>query len=397
MFLQWIGQIIIAFAIACIALGCTPEKFDKLPERFKNLDNITVYSSDAEPDFQIQLQKVRKVGNTDANPIGTLKAVAVDNSQRIFIADAKQLNIKVYRPDGSFITQLGHKGKGPGEFSELSDIEIKGNSLFAFDDEQQRAVIFSLDSLKFDYTVNLADNRDNVDMLSGVHFGEKYVRSDGAFLMEFVKPDMAEDINNWDKIERNGIYYQLDEQGDIENNKLFEKRSSVQVLVPLPQRRVGMPVEFYGKSLMDLSSDDQIYAAWSQHFFIKVHDSDGVYKRAIYYPYDRKQLNKESVKKSGASKLLVDGMSKMNLPGQWPALHSMLVDDQNRLWVSTIAADKKGYLWWVLNKKGELIARFQPPRRKEVKTIKNGYLYTQEKNEKGVSFIVKYKINMSGK
>ncbi|MDZ7680984.1 MAG: 6-bladed beta-propeller [Fodinibius sp.] len=109
-------------------MGCTQHKLDQLPERFQNLDNITVYSADAEPVFQIQLKKVQKVGNTDANPIGTLKAVAVDNAQRLFIADAKQLNIKVYRPDGSFITQLGREGKGPGEFNELSNLEIKGTS-----------------------------------------------------------------------------------------------------------------------------------------------------------------------------------------------------------------------------------------------------------------------------
>ncbi|MDZ7680983.1 MAG: hypothetical protein U5J63_04535 [Fodinibius sp.] len=257
--------------------------------------------------------------------------------------------------------------------------------------------MFALDSLAFSNTVNLASNRDNVDILNGAYLGRKYVKSDGAFLMEFIKPNMSKNINNWDKIKRNGIYYQLDEKGHIVNNKLFEKPSSIQVLVPLPQRQVGIPVSFYGKSLMDLSSEDQIYSAWSQYFLIKVYDSDGEYKRAIYYPHDRKLLTQKSVKKSGASKLLVDGMSKMNLPDHWPALHSMLVDDQNRLWVSTIIADEKGYLWWVLNKEGELLARFLLPRNKEVKTIKNGYLYTQEKNDKGVSSIVKYKINMRRK
>jgi hypothetical protein len=86
---------------------------------------------------------------------------------------------------------------------------------------------------------------------------------------------------------------------------------------------------------------------------------------------------------------------KLNFPKTYPALHSMKIDDQNRLWVSTIVKNPKVYQWWVLNNKGKLLARFTWPRDKPIEVIKNGKVYTKEKNpQTGVQRIVRYKVQV---
>ncbi|MDZ7715107.1 MAG: hypothetical protein U5J95_02725 [Balneolaceae bacterium] len=93
--------------------------------------------------------------------------------------------------------------------------------------------------------------------------------------------------------------------------------------------------------------------------------------------------------------------NKEEIPKMWPALHNMVIDDQERLWILTITDSDSTYKGWVLNKKGELMAKFnwsgsrneRTPEVSPLFKIKNGYLYTRERDiRKGIDRIVKYKI-----
>ncbi|TVQ03151.1 MAG: hypothetical protein EA359_10220 [Balneolaceae bacterium] len=83
------------------------------------------------------------------------------------------------------------------------------------------------------------------------------------------------------------------------------------------------------------------------------------------------------------------------MPEIWPALNSMQVDDENRLWISTIVEDFDIYEWWLLEESGELITRFEWPRDELIEVVRNGYMYTRETDEEtGLQQIVRYKIVM---
>jgi hypothetical protein len=155
-----------------------------------------------------------------------------------------------------------------------------------------------------------------------------------------------------------------------------------------------MYLPFYGKLLMNLSDDNNIYTAWSENFLIKVYNQDGEYRYAFYYPYERVPLSQASSKEAEIPKYFVENISQMELPETWPALHSMKTNSKNRLWISTIVKNMNVYQWWVLNQKGRLLARFTWPRSRKIEIIKNGYLYAKQKDAKGVPRIVKYKVQM---
>ena len=89
-------------------------------------------------------------------------------------------------------------------------------------------------------------------------------------------------------------------------------------------------------------------------------------------------------------------MKFMKLPRTWPVLTFMKIDDQDRLWVATVVKNMNVYQWWVLNTNGKLIARFNWPRSKPIKVIKNGNIYTRETDTTtGMSKIVRYRIEMT--
>uniref|UniRef100_UPI0035663D94 hypothetical protein n=1 Tax=Rhodohalobacter sp. TaxID=1974210 RepID=UPI0035663D94 len=71
----------------------------------------------------------------------------------------------------------------------------------------------------------------------------------------------------------------------------------------------------------------------------------------------------------------------------------LVVDNENRIWVSTIVEDFDIYEWWVLENTGEVITKFDWPRDEPIEVIKNGYVYTRQiEEETGLQQVVKYRI-----
>jgi hypothetical protein len=83
-----------------------------------------------------------------------------------------------------------------------------------------------------------------------------------------------------------------------------------------------------------------------------------------------------------------------NLPETWPALEEMLIDDENRLWASTIVDDFDIYEWWVFaDDNGDVITKFEWPRDEPIEVVKNGFMYTRQTDEEtGLQQIVRYRI-----
>ncbi|MEX2602288.1 MAG: hypothetical protein WD355_11600 [Balneolaceae bacterium] len=91
------------------------------------------------------------------------------------------------------------------------------------------------------------------------------------------------------------------------------------------------------------------------------------------------------------------------MPDTWPALHTMELDDQGRLWVATITDSEDSYSWWVLTEEGELLARFEQPADRNSRfvrsqpeiIIRDGYLYTREVDvREEINRVVKHRIEM---
>ncbi|MDZ7715111.1 MAG: hypothetical protein U5J95_02745 [Balneolaceae bacterium] len=132
-------------------------------------------------------------------------------------------------------------------------------------------------------------------------------------------------------------------------------------------------------------------------FLIRVYDSKGKFRRAIYYPLQRKPLVREEIlsitAKDDWNRELLE---HAELPETWPVIYTVVPDDKNRLWVSTIVNEDEVFEWWVLSNTGKLIAKFNWPRSKPIEVIKNGYIYTRETEEETeLEQIVRYRFEIN--
>lgn len=398
-------KILFPILLLILPWGCSARKSEKIPPNIAKLKNLTVYSTHIKPKETISFKKDAVYGSTKKVLIGRMGDIAVDSSGRVFIADDQQNTIDVFKPDGRFLTHLGRKGKGPGEFLSLSSLQIRRDHLYVYDERQLQENVFTLNPLTIDNTIILAKNRDKYPGLNMAYpwIEKLYVRNNNTYLAEFLSSIVSRNLHNpqklpkkWQNYPTKGILYLLSKNGSISSKELLNFKNDTRTRLSNTFAGGFSLFYFFGISWTVLSSHNQIYQADEPNYFlIKVYSPNGVYRHSFYYPHSKIPLTKKSASEYGLPENFINKMRLMKLPQNWPVLTKMKIDNQNRLWVATTVQNMKVYQWWVLNPNGKIIVRFNWPRSKPIKVIKNGYLYTQETDTTtGISKVVRYQITM---
>lgn len=403
--------------ILFFTVGCTLHE-KEIPEHIKGLDNLAVYSAKAEPTATLEMVREATYAASDKfllewyeniSGYSWFAGIEISDSGRVFIADLRASKIHVFEPDGRYITNMGGDGYGPGEFSGITDTELVSGKLYVFDFMQFRTAVFSADSLKVieTKTVPPPTNQEEFDEISGWIRTAPILRSDGTYLAGFREQMMDTRVEsatyNLNK-DRPVKYYFMNRGSKITSDKIFGVKKRREILVAEVGKRHLFnyrPLPFLGKSLITISDENYIFTTWTDDFLIKAYGPDGQYLGAIYYPFEKKTVNREEIaslfdKNNGEDARNYDLVQNADLPETWPAIHSMIADDQNRLWVATNNAGEEGREWWVIQNTGELITSFHWPANRSIKAVKDGYAYALETDEEtGLQKIVKYEVKMN--
>ncbi|MCC5906910.1 MAG: 6-bladed beta-propeller [Balneolaceae bacterium] len=329
----------------------------------------------------------------------------VDDSGKIYVGNRTKHTIQVFDSDGLFLTETGGEGSGPGEFNGISDIKIQNNQLLAFDFLQFRTTFYSLEPLNILEVKNAYLSRTpDVDKLNGWHSSGYKIIDDERFLVryvdEYANTNAGTPQYNLDKI-RTGRYYIVNQEGKISSEMLFELKSQTHITADVEGRHLWnwVPVPFLNQPLVSISDDGYIISANSDESLIKMVDSNGKTIRAFYITMEKKTLIRDEILNmyDDAGEATLYLLQNSELPEKWPALGNIILDDENRLWVSTIPENEELiYEWWVLQNTGELLATFRWPENLSIEKIKNGYLYARDTEEPtGQQTIVKYRIEFN--
>ena len=162
-----------------------------------------------------------------------------------------------------------------------------------------------------------------------------------------------------------------------------------------PYSRVAPNPQLFTQPIVATSDNGDIYVAMSDHLLIRKYSLDGDYQSAFYHPFEHLKMNRDDAINAQVTELLADIVSQNDLLEAWPAMDRMLVDDEGRIWISTIVGILDVYEWWILEESGELITKFDWPRDELIVIIKNGKMYTRETDEEsGLVQVVRYGIEL---
>ena len=406
------SKLIIIIALNLLLLSCE-SVYDNpsLPKRFQSLENLNIYHTDSPKKYKIQLIQETVYGNSDKGElIGRMGVISVDERNRVYISDAQQFTVHVFESDGSYSAKIGRQGKGPGEFQSPPIPAAFPEYLYIFDHMQFRIHIFFSESLGYSHAINLSQGSIYaIDELYGFYLSRLFFRNDGMYMAAFNPRIISDPDHSWYNLDDNLYvkYYLLDENGRFFPNEIFKHRDFKYLKRTVNGEFLMIPDIFSGKTLIVVSDDGHIYSVDPQEFLVEVRDPNGEELYSFYYPVQKKGLNRRDIMKNYHKLLhpetaehvidlferLLPSINMDELPKFWPIINNLLIDNKNRLWVSTIVEDFDAYEWWVLENSGELITKFEWPRDKPIEVVKNGFMYTRETNkETDLQQIVRYRI-----
>jgi 6-bladed beta-propeller len=109
------------------------------------LASLPVERVAAEPAF-----KVGVVEGRDEEMFGMVTDALLMPDGAVAIADAQQLRVLIFEPDGTFRQAVGGEGSGPGEFRQIYGISLIGDTLFVPDLGNDRIQAFAADGTLLD-------------------------------------------------------------------------------------------------------------------------------------------------------------------------------------------------------------------------------------------------------
>jgi hypothetical protein len=99
--------------------------------------------------------------------IGVVRQVEIRDG-KIYILDLKQMALFVFDMEGKFLTRIGNRGEGPGEYiTPMSfDFDLSANMIVVNDIEKKALLYFGLDDYRFNYAKTLPGHYSSFSILS---------------------------------------------------------------------------------------------------------------------------------------------------------------------------------------------------------------------------------------
>jgi len=392
----------VAILIVVVLTACSSDEIPdraELPDHISQLENVTVYDPETQPmDTVILTREAVFESGEEVFMSGNISNFTVDNEGRVFVVSSVpgSLGVYVFNPDGSYRTTIGSYGHGPGEFEAIGGIDVLDDKLILLDPRLQKFAIYSLDDLEMveEEIVKLTE-ATRADQMPAIAKGTNVVLLENGDMVLQVGMSSLNEESDGKQI----FYYSLKRDGTVIPERLLEvKRHARYFLSEREGWAIPITKPFNRSSLVLINRSGGFFTAWTEDFLIKEHDADGHYLRSIYYPVEKSEFSLDQIRVADHERRMLRGEE---IPDKWPALHTLELDDEGRLWVATITDSETKFTWWVLNQKGELIARFQKEGErsnrfvpsKPLNTIKNGFFYSHERDlRQGIDRIVKYRM-----
>ena len=364
---------------------------NEIPEHIQEIKNLTIFPGDSEPVYDVELIPEVTFDDAKGPYLNRVLDAVVDDREQVIILGTNtsyQQSLHAYSSEGAYLTVIGGRGGGPGEYGIMLGPQVTGAKLFVPDVTNQRMNEYST----ADFSVIRSIRFEQWDSGSESRFGYVYARQDGNYWLIFSDPRSAiGQLSNRYKI--------MDYEGRLVQDPSLTLPAGFRIQTD-PSARPIMPLYFMGSTLEAVSRNDKLYTAFTRDFLIRKYDANGIYQSAFYYPVQSLpfdlDVHTNSSPFSPSARVIKNAFSDIDreLPETNPVLSGLMIDDVNRIWAAVpMDQQREMFEWWILDESGELLAKLQRPSEKTIFDIKNGYLYAKEIDEEtGAEYVVKYRM-----
>jgi len=402
---QTMQRSVYAFIMLFIFTSCTSEEVSQIPDHIQELENLTIHGTNPEPSGIVTLNEEQIFEETDDVLWGrVIRDMTTDDEGRVFIADMASNMIHAYNSEGIYQTSLGRQGQGPGEFNEIWNLKTDDKHLHVLDLMHQRTSLFDLNTLSHvkDIDVGLGQSETNPPewLEQKREKGFFYRAMDFKILpntnyLLFFNPVQSPGRTNEGQTIETSLFSIEDERFIRHGIHLLRADGTALFMDERDGGGVWSDAVFNPRARYHYTSD-KIIIGWDEKMLFRIYDKNGTYQSAFFYPFQNSVIEMDVL-----LRLYMDPDESTNqilrkyAPEFWPAFDDLIVDGQNRLWVSTIVDDFDTREWWVmdLESSGKLLGQFLMPRNERIRQIKNGNVYTIKQDfEVGLRKVVRYSL-----
>lgn len=396
-----------AIVLISILAGCGGEDSEDLPENIKGKENLTVRSPDPIGTGEIELTEVIRYGETNRKFLGReIEHFAVDETGGVTLTGVGDHAVHLFAPDGSYLKEIGGEGRGPGEFLVIRDIEVYKNHLYVLDSRQLKISVFDLNTSTHVRDMSISLENQSTDEPewkewtrdAGLFYRpvKIFIRNEDSLFIVFAD----ETVGMADNVE--GRTHEISEF-DLRTDQFskhdllsFPWTGQLMIHNGMDQRLVVYDAPHKRSTTFDYNNG-RFVMGWTDELLFSFYNSSGDYHNAIYIRYQNAPFNEEMLLSNyqGANEVLTKALTAGDQQDTWPAFGSLLLDDDNRLWVSVITENPQKPEWWLLDDSGDLLATLSLDGNLEIKKVISNDLYVLETDEdSNLQEIVKYQFRL---
>lgn len=329
--------------------------------------------------------------------IGTIiRDLTVDSSGNIYLADFQQSKIRILSPKGHYLGSLGDKGNGPGEFQSIDKIEIYGDTLYALG-HPNGLTEFRLDTGQLVRTQAFPNikkgslalgNPTDIYPLANGQYETTFI-----FIGPITKSQLSLSIEKHDLAPLDTLVRKFPPH----YNFMYINMGGgvIHSINILPAGR-----DLLANTLIPFGPHGNIYEIHTDSLHIHEYDRSGKLVKNIsadYHPAPLTQNDIDSLtalEKSDLKATFYKALKQnhVKVPGYWPVVKSLLVDDHGQCWVRLMTPGKPFATWWVFDTNGNPKWKFKLPADVTLYVVRNHELYGIVNKKDEYPVIVRYRV-----
>lgn len=301
-----------------------------------------------------------------------LRSVQVDDQENIYVLDWKAIKIKVFDKNGKLVRSFGQRGKGPGEMSMPSRMEISPRNNLIIDDLGNAKLI--------------------------------YYSLDGRFIKEIPTGKYWSSISF--KFDSKGyIYADTRSYGETMTSELKKFDSSLKPVATLAsfaeKRSPSILQAFTTRISHNVTRNDNIIWLITSEYELTVVNSEGKTVKKIIRDYDPVKITKKIkdalIKEEFGDQGIPPGRT-FEVPNHFPPTRYFIVDDEDRIFVCTYEYEEEARIYYisydVFDAEGRYVAKFFHPRDEIIFVVKKNKIYCLLRESKeGIPLVKRYNMD----
>lgn len=297
---------------------------------------------------------------------------------RIVVGDAGSSEVRLYDPQGRFISAAGRSGGGPEEFRRMGDlIAAAGDSVVVFDAATRRVSVLAPDGT-FVRSVTPAAATLGADFAG--------VLENGSLVFGIPRP-----LPPREGLSRDSVVYMLVSADGSEANTLGVAPGGEQFQA-ISGSRVRRLTNPFGPTAAAVASGDRIFVGATDSYEIREYGPEGNATRIIRRGVTPQPFTEGHYRQiADQFPQLASALAEIPRPSQAPVFSSLMVDRQTNLWVQDYASPGSASAFWtVFDAEGAMLGQVTLPANLRPTDIGRDYVVGVWTGELGVEHVRMY-------